>query len=132
MAIVSSQDFRNLYEKFYDKIRRYLWPIETLKVLANIEECIYSAFINYDDLDRYLTKIKSDIRDTMKEDEYLAKAYNDLVDLFNEAKGDNASKYLDLARVEEVNPESNKQLKYSESEEDNKDEDNKETVRRGK
>ena len=125
--IASSQDFRNLYEEFYNRIRAYLWPISTLKILADVECNIYSAFIDYPKLRLNLDKLHSVIKDTMKEDEYLKTAYDDLSGLVDEVDPEETKSYLKLYQVSETDPELVKTIK-SQSEEDEDNENNEETA----
>lgn len=130
---VSSQDFRNVYEKFYNRIRNYLWPIETLKVLANIECEIYSAFIDYTALRKYVDRLKSAINNTMKDDKFLSKEFNALNDLLVTVETSESSPYLQIQQVAETDPELNKVLiqdtDEQEKEEDIEDENNQEAAR---
>lgn len=124
--VISSQDFRNTYQRFYDYIRNYLWPYNTLVDLAAVEDDIYTSFIDYDKLSRDLNKLYTSIKETCKEDDDLQKAYNEFLELI-EAKNANPSIniYSLLPRVEETNPEQNKVLKF---EEDEDSEDNEESI----
>lgn len=108
MLNVSSQDFRNIYEKLYDSMRRYLWPLATLEILADVEANIYSAFIDIPNLKLRLDALYKSIKEVMKDDKELEKNYNQIVDLANE---DEVGSYLRLPSVNEVNPENDKRLK---------------------
>lgn len=125
-TLVSSQDFRNLYEKFYNRIRNYLWPLSTLKILADVEVDIYSAFIDYKSLDQHLQKLYPLIKEQIEDDEFLSKAYYELDDMLDEVmKNPDADlyRYMRLHQVQEVNPELDKTLLVEEEE---VDENNKE------
>lgn len=125
--LLSSQDFRNSYEKFYNRIRNYLWPIDVLKMLADVEVDIYSAFIDYSELRKHLDRLASYIRDQLKEDDYLRKSYEELVDLLDDTDEVESTPYFNLYQVAETDPEINKVLKTSD-EEEIEDENNEETA----
>lgn len=129
--VTSSQDFRNAYEKFYNRMRNYLWPIETLKVLGEIEVEIYSAFIDHELLRKNLDKLKTRINTTMKDDKFLNEAFNTLDTLLTDVENsEEITPYLNIQQVSETDPELDKVLKSDEEdeEEDIEDENNKKAV----
>lgn len=108
MSTISSQDLRNTYEKFYSAIRRYLWPYDVLKDLAEVEVNIYSAFPNLTKLCSDLDKLAKSMKDTLKDDPVLSKYFTKLCDQANDSDG---CSYHRLFRVNEINPDKMKQLK---------------------
>lgn len=117
--MISSQDFRNKYEKFYDNMRLYLWPYDTLEQLGQVEVDIYSAFINRDKLSSDFYRLSSSLKDVLEEDEEFNKAYKDLQELVDEEDRDS---YHYIQRVEEINPEKDKVLRVP-KEDDEEDEE---------
>ena len=105
---LSSQDFRNKYEKFYIQLRSFLWPYDVLKQIAEVEIDIYSAFIDLDKIGQDCTKLYSSIKDVCKEDDAVADAYNAVADLVNTQ---DPVIYARLPKVNEVRPQNMKQLK---------------------
>lgn len=105
---ISSQDFRNQYERFYVPMRMYLWPYEVLKNLAAVETEIYQAFIDIDALSKYFNKLKSDVREVYKDDKNFRIEFDKLDKLVNTEE---PQFYARLTEVGEVNPENNKQLR---------------------
>lgn len=131
--LTSSQDFRNAYEKFYNRMRNYLWPIETLKVLGEIEVEIYSAFIDHEVLRKNLDKLKTRINSTMKDDKFLTKTFDALDALLTEVENsEEITPYLNIQQVSETDPELDKVLKTDKEdekeEEDIENENNKEAI----
>ena len=124
--VISSQDFRNTYQRFYTYVRNYLWPYSTLVDLAAVEDDIYTSFIDYDKLSRDLSKLYTSIKEICKEDDDLNKAYNEFLELI-EAKNANPAIniYSLLQKVEETNPEQDKTLKF---EEDKDNENSEESI----
>ena len=105
---IASQDFRNKYEKLYIQLRRYLWPYDVLKQIADLEIDIYAAFIDLDKIAADCTKLYSSIKEVCKEDQLVADAYNAVVDLVNT---EDPTVYCRLPKVTEVRPQNMKQLK---------------------
>ena len=116
--ILSSQDFRNSYEEFYMNIRNYLWPYDALKALAEVENDIFTAFIDFDLLQRDVDKLYSFIKDTMKEDKRLEKSFNEIYDLIQDSHEDDTKIYSFLRQVAEVNPTNDKQIRTIPEEEE--------------
>lgn len=108
MIVVSSQDFRNVYQKLYQDVRRYLWPIDTLEKLSDIECNIYSAFPNVAKLKEDFASFKKDTTDVLQDDPYFSDNMNKMQKLID---SNDAGCYFRLPRVNEVNPEINKQIK---------------------
>lgn len=117
--MISSQDFRNKYEKFYDNMRLYLWPYDTLEQLGQVEVDIYSAFIDRDKLSSDFYRLSSSLKDVLEEDEEFNKAYKDLQKLIDAEDRDS---YHYIQRVEEINPEKDKVLRVP-KEDDEEDEE---------
>lgn len=108
MKNISAQEFRNAYEHFYNYMRNYLWPYATLKELADMEVEIYTQFMNMNKLKVAFEKLKSSIKDVVKEDENLAEFAEDLDRLINAR---DPQIYSRLKKVTEVNPDKPKLLK---------------------
>lgn len=117
MTMISSQDFRNKYEVFYDAMRLYLWPYDVLEILGNLEVEIYTDFFDIEKLKNYFYKLKNSIKEVLEEDEDLAKACKSIEDLINEID-DDTSYYYGLNRVTEVNQDKNKVLRNYDKDED--------------
>lgn len=117
--MISSQDFRNKYEKFYDNMRLYLWPYDTLEQLGQVEVDIYSAFIDRDKLSSDFYRLSSSLKDVLEEDKEFNKAYKDLQKVIDAEDRDS---YHYIQRVEEINPEKDKVLRVP-KEDDEEDEE---------
>lgn len=115
MIAISSQDFRNVYQKLYNDIRHYLWPFDVLEILSDIEVNIYSAFINLDKLRIDFAKLKNAMKDVLEDDEWLSKDVNNMQKLLEDK---DAGSYLRIPRVNETNQENMKQLKTTSDDEE--------------
>lgn len=109
--MISSQEFRNAYEKFYDAMRLYLWPYDTLEILAEVEADIYSTFIDRYKLSSDFYKLHREIKDVLNEDKEFEKTFSTLQKLVDAEDEDS---YSPLTRVEEKRQEKNKVLKNPE------------------
>ena len=110
--VFSAQDFRNVYEKFYNQFRLYLWPFNTVEDLANLETTIYTAFFDPAKLKRELERLRIPIKEAVEDnnDKELDKLYKKLVEMANDIEPNLI--FHSLNRVEEVNPDEDKQIKF--------------------
>ena len=109
MIAISSQDYRNVYEKFYNQIRNYLWPYQVLEILSDVEMDIYSAFIDVDKLRIHFGKLKAAMKDVLPDDELLEKYTNKMTKLLEEE--DDATTFFRLYKVSETDPDKPKNIK---------------------
>lgn len=109
MIAISSQDYRNIYEKLYDQVRNYLWPYQVLEVLADVETDIYNAFIDIDKLRIDFEKLKKAMKDVLIDDPLLQKYVTKMTDLLNEPV--ETTVFLGIPKVNESNPENFKIIK---------------------
>lgn len=116
MFRISSQDFRNQYERFYAQMRKYLWNYQALKELAEIEANIYTAFIDIDKLRADFARLEKYTKEVCKEDELFKKEFDRMSKLINK---ENDIYYARLPQVGEIHPEKLKQIRtISDEEED--------------
>jgi len=116
--MISAQDFQNQYEKFYARMRNYLWPYKVLTNLAQVETGIYTKFIDKDKLRADLDRLRVSLRDVIDEDDKLRKSYDALVDLLSDEYED---QYSRIYQVQEVDPEKNKNIRTLPVEEEEED-----------
>lgn len=109
MIAISSQNYRNVYEKLYDQVRNYLWPYQVLEVLADVETDIYNAFIDTDKLRIDFEKLKKAMKDVLIDDPLLQKYVTKMTDLLNEPV--ETTVFLGIPKVNESNPENFKIIK---------------------
>lgn len=118
IKIISSQDFRNIYEKFYTNMCNYLWSYDALKALAFVENDIYTSFIDYNKLKSDLAKLYMYMEEVAKTDEKLQQSYDELNGLIDELSDPEYTVYSTLNQVAEVDPDIDKVLKVEEPEEE--------------
>ena len=115
----SSQTFRNVYERFYNEFRRYLWPYSVLVNLADLECDIYSAFLNLSKLKTDFARLNSVTRQVRSDDMAFGKVYRELENLINETT---SNSYMLINRVEAINPQNSKILNLAGNKEENVEE----------
>lgn len=115
--ILSSQEFRNIYERFYNSFSKYLWPYKVLEDLANFEVEIFTAFNNIEKTRSLLEKLRKPVEEVVKEfdDAKLQKQFDEFFEVLDEIEPDKM--YLTLEQVEEVEPDEDKQDKSKEDSE---------------
>ena len=65
---ISSQDIQNAYLKFYPCIMQYLWDLNTVMYLANLEIAIYKRFPEKEEMEKYIDLLEIEIRDTYNDE----------------------------------------------------------------
>lgn len=120
--VMSSQEFRNIYENFYNAVRQYLWPYNVVERLAEAEEVIYTSFPDLEELKAKLYKLRDPIKEASEEfdDPDLSDLLEDMIELAEDA--DPEQFYFAISRVEEDNPDVDKEIKSEESEESDEEE----------
>lgn len=96
--MVSSADIRNAYIQLYSELRRYVWPYETVELIADLEIAAYTAVPDMAELSTALRSLHSECIEECREDEELAQAFDSL----DKLTSDNPQPYLALNIVKEV------------------------------
>lgn len=65
----TSEDMQRAYRKFYDEMRNYLWDMETLEKLADLEVVVFDRFIDKEQLEKSIKDIEFAIRSQMNEED---------------------------------------------------------------
>lgn len=66
---INSQDIQNVYMKFYTFMMQYLWNLDVVKNLANLEISIFQRFPDKEEMEKHLNALELQIKDTMKDEE---------------------------------------------------------------
>ena len=66
---INSQDIQNAYMKFYAFMMQYLWNLDVVKNLANLEISIFQRFPDKEEMEKCLNALELQIKDTMKDEE---------------------------------------------------------------
>lgn len=76
--MIASTEIQNKYINLYKVLREYLWDVDTLEDLSDVEVEIFTTFIDKVKLDRAMYKLKRDIQPTFSDDEDMEKAFIEL------------------------------------------------------
>ena len=98
----SSLDLRNAYCDLYAEVRRYLWDIKTLEVLAEVEVECFTAFPDINKIRMLLVKLRTYMSQAIKSDEFLSGAFDSM-----DASSEGEITYYPLHRIQEVIPDEN-------------------------
>jgi len=82
--MISAQIFRNLYVDLYKELRKYLWDIDAVTLIVDLETETHKAFPDVIQLNSILGRLKRQTISTSLEDEELSDAF----DSFEEALKD--------------------------------------------
>ena len=69
-------ELQNLYVKMYSQLRNYIWGLDTVEKIAEIEMQIYSAFPDCARLQKLFASLYDDVHPMFEEDEELEEAMN--------------------------------------------------------
>lgn len=79
--MISAKKLQNQYNSLYIQIRKYLWPFETVQLLADLEEAIYKKFPDLNQISSILDKLRLRITSEFEDDEELKSEFDRLHDL---------------------------------------------------
>lgn len=97
--MISVRDIEHAYVDMYSNLRNYIWGIDTVKLLAELEVSIYNAFPNIEDIRNNFNRMLPDIRDVMLDDEDLKKSVDNFQKVIN---SEDEEFYFKLNQVREV------------------------------
>lgn len=96
--MVSSQELQNAYNWFYECMREYVWDMDVVEILAELEVGVYDAFPDREKLVKTAERLEREIREFYKDDEDLEKSFTELKELIDS----DDRLYLPLYKVNEV------------------------------
>lgn len=100
---ISNLDLQQLYIDLYKELRRYIWPINTVSAIADLEVATFKVCPTLDDIRLSLDTLKYLLREKAAEDDDLKAAF----DAFQSSIQDIDTVYTILNKVEEVIPVEN-------------------------
>ena len=81
--MITQQDLARKYVKLYECVRQYIWPVETVQDLAELEVATYKRFPEIEEIRKKFDVFYRDIQLECLEDEDLnreVKAFKDLIE----------------------------------------------------
>ena len=76
MSPVTAKHMQSAYNRLYAGLRNYLWPVESVCDIADLEESVYRAFPNRDSVQSALDAVKKDCKDVVEKDKKLCACLN--------------------------------------------------------
>ena len=96
--MLNSQELQNAYNWFYECMREYVWDMDVVEILAELEVGVYDAFPDKEKLVKTAERLEREIREFYKDDEDLEKSFTELKELIDS----DDRLYLPLYKVNEV------------------------------
>lgn len=96
--MTANTELQNLYMKLYHQVRKFIWDVEVVTCLANLEVSIFNAFPDISEARRNFHRFRSKVSFMEREDEELRQCLNDLQSKLDDLK----EVYAKLDQVQEV------------------------------
>lgn len=96
--MVNALIIQHLYNKLYEQLRNYIWEIDCVECIAELEIECYKACIDFKAVDRKLNHLGKFIKDILNEDKELKRRYDD----FTQAIDNNDGASYNIKVVEEA------------------------------
>ena len=98
--MISSVELQNKYIKLYECLRNYIWGLDTIADIANLEVAVYSSFPDTADITQSFNRLYIDMKDLFEDDEDLKAAANDFKQTIADIKPEDF--YARVDQVQEV------------------------------
>lgn len=72
--MISSKKIQGAYNNLYACLRNYIWPINAVEDIADLEISVYQTFPDVDRIKRNFSKLEYNSKPLYKDDEDLAKS----------------------------------------------------------
>lgn len=99
--MISSTELHNAYNDLYKQMRRYIWSINTVQILASLEVAVYKAFPDESEVRKCYDALYRDIKGDIPRDEDTEDFYKSF-DEFEDTLNNFDSIYNDIYVVSEV------------------------------
>ena len=99
--MLSFNDFQRAYKDIYINMRNYIWGVDVVELLANLEVAVYDTFMDKQTVETYFHRLRKAIDALRIDDEDLHKSLDDFQTLLDSDE----ELYAPLYRVAEVIPE---------------------------
>ena len=81
--MLSAKKLQNQYIKLYEQIRKYLWPFETVRYIAELEESVYKRFPDINYIRNVLRFLESEMMHELRDDEELREEFDKITEIAN-------------------------------------------------
>lgn len=79
--MLNATQLQNSYNKLYEYLREYIWPVNVVEQIADLEVSCYKSFPNLIDVRNYYNKLKSSVFRYVEEDEGMETAFEEFKDV---------------------------------------------------
>ena len=116
----SSVDVQAAYNDLFSNMRNYIWDLDVVELLADVEVDTYDAFIDKEKLQKDYQKLYTTVVDEARnnKDEELEKAADAFKDIIEQAVEDEEPAYFELYQVQETTDVPEEREEIAEEEED--------------
>lgn len=85
--MVNALIIQHLYNKLYEQLRNYIWEIDCVECIAELEIESYKACIDLRAVDKKLKYLGKFIKDILKDDDELKRRYDDFIQAIDNNDG---------------------------------------------
>ena len=102
--MIYSIDFQNAYVDLYRLMRNYIWDLDVVEMLADVEVATYDAFIDLEKLSKSYQKLYPCIIEVARDnkDEELQKSAEAFKKMIEDGLKEDSPAVLDLYKVQEA------------------------------
>lgn len=102
--MICSVDFQNAYVDLFALMRNYIWDLDVVEMLADVEVDTYDAFLDLEKLSKDFQRLYSEIKEVAQDndDKELQESADSFKKMIEDAINNEESAYLDLYKVQEA------------------------------
>ena len=83
--MINSVRLQDAYINLYSELRKYIWRFDIVELVADLEVAVFTRFQNINRVNEVITKLYSEIKDLITEDDDLNEAFNKFFDIIQDA-----------------------------------------------
>lgn len=83
--MINSVRLQDAYINLYSELRKYIWRFDIVELIADLEVAVFTRFQNINRVNELITKLYSEIKDLITEDDDLNEAFNKFFDIIQDA-----------------------------------------------
>lgn len=83
--MINSVRLQDAYINLYSELRKYIWRFDIVELIADLEVAVFTRFQNINRVNELITKLYSEIKDLITEDDDLNESFNKFFDIIQEA-----------------------------------------------
>lgn len=109
---INSADIQSTYTWLFDRMRNYIWDLDVIEMLADVEVDTYDAFIDCEKLRKDFVRLYPIVKSVAVEnkDDELLESLDAFQKRIDDSLEENATAYFDLYQVQETPVESSEDV----------------------